>query len=647
MKVILLLLLLLPVTSLAQSVEDCMECHADNEMTGTVNDTLEISVYVDLETYKQSIHGDLDCVDCHSSVKDVDHEEELPQVVCAECHEDAQKAFDESIHAHSGDHVPGLNVSCSDCHGKHDIFPSDQPQSKTYRLNIESTCAECHTRPAVLEVLGIKGQGPVEGYHASIHNKLLHEAPEKNPPTCINCHDYHAIYVMSNPKSKFSKLNVSETCGACHKAVKADYEKSEHWRSIQHGHLESPTCNDCHGEHGILSPTEKDALTNKFNLSSQICSNCHSSPNLMQRFGLDHERFTTYSRTYHGLAVVKGSPDAANCTSCHEVHAIMDEKNPASSINPANLEKTCAKCHEDVTPDFARITVHPLNLEERNPAGFLAKNIYIWLIIVTIGGMILHNLIIYRYYLKKKRQALNHSRMIQRFQRFEIYQHALLFISFITLVITGFALKFPNAMWVEALTFIGMDENIRSVTHRTAGVILITISFVQLFYFLLNRRGRKEMIDLMPKIADVTGFWQNMKYYLGRSGEHPKFGRWDYTEKAEYLALIWGTAVMALTGLVLWFPEFFIRHLPSWVFELSEIVHYYEAWLATLAIIIWHWFFVIFHPEKYPMSLTWMDGKISEEEMKSHHPLEYAQKKREQSSERDAEPGAESSRPLQ
>jgi cytochrome b subunit of formate dehydrogenase len=95
--------------------------------------------------------------------------------------------------------------------------------------------------------------------------------------------------------------------------------------------------------------------------------------------------------------------------------------------------------------------------------------------------------------------------------------------------------------------------------------------------------------------------------------------------------LIWGTAVMAITGLVLWFPEFFLSWLPSWTFEVSEIIHYLEAWLATLAIIIWHWFFVIFHPERYPMSLTWLDGKITEEEMKHHHPMEYEQLQNKQS----------------
>ena len=68
-----------------------------------------------------------------------------------------------------------------------------------------------------------------------------------------------------------------------------------------------------------------------------------------------------------------------------------------------------------------------------------------------------------------------------------------------------------------------------------------------------------------------------------------------------------------------------MKYLPSWSFETAEVIHYYEAWLATLAIVIWHWFFVIYHPEKYPMDVTWTDGKISMEDMKHEHGLEYEQ----------------------
>ena len=102
-----------------------------------------------------------------------------------------------------------------------------------------------------------------------------------------------------------------------------------------------------------------------------------------------------------------------------------------------------------------------------------------------------------------------------------------------------------------------------------------------------------------------------MAYYLGRRGEKPRSPRYDYVEKAEYLALIWGTVVMAITGLILWFPNQFTRFAPGWLVEVSEVVHFYEAWLAFLAIVVWHWFFVIMHPEEYPLNLTFLNGKIT------------------------------------
>jgi formate dehydrogenase gamma subunit len=625
MKKILLLILFFSFSvGFAQSVDECMDCHSDNELTKFIDDTTEISLYVDLERFQNSLHGGMECIDCHSSIEDVDHEPDLPEVSCAECHEDAQEIYAESIHGAAHVYDP-IAATCSDCHGYHDVLSSDDRKSRTHKLNVETTCGACHTTPEVMDMLGVRGGGPVAGYHLSVHSRLLHEETEKIAPTCSDCHGAHDIYLMSDPRSSFSKLNIAETCGGCHQQVREEYLKSIHWISVKRGHFQSPTCNDCHGEHEIHSPKEKDAVTNKLNQASQVCAKCHSSTTLMKRFGLDPERIASYERTYHGLAVLKGSPEAANCTSCHETHAILTLKNPASGVHPSNLAKTCGKCHEDITAEFIGIAVHPKDMAERNPIAYYAQNIYIWLIIVVIGGMLIHNIIILLKYIRQKRLALKLERTYQRFMPFEVIQHALLIISFFILVLTGFALKFPDAGWVRVLVSLGMSEAIRSNLHRIAAVVMVAISMIQVGYYIFHRRGRKEVISLIPKISDITGFIGNMKYHLGLSNEKPNFARFDYTEKAEYLALIWGTAVMAITGFVLWFPEFFMIFLPSWMFEVSEVIHYFEAWLATLAIVVWQWFFVIFHPEKYPMSLTWINGKITEEELKHHHPLEYTE----------------------
>jgi cytochrome b subunit of formate dehydrogenase len=113
--------------------------------------------------------------------------------------------------------------------------------------------------------------------------------------------------------------------------------------------------------------------------------------------------------------------------------------------------------------------------------------------------------------------------------------------------------------------------------------------------------------------------WDNIRYYTWLGNKRVEFSRYDYSQKAEYWALIWGTVLMILSGLILWFPQWSVKIFPSWIVPAAQTVHYYEAWLATLAVLVWHFFFVIFHPEQYPMSWTWLTGKMSEEEVRTNH----------------------------
>ncbi|HQH74052.1 MAG TPA: cytochrome b/b6 domain-containing protein, partial [bacterium] len=122
---------------------------------------------------------------------------------------------------------------------------------------------------------------------------------------------------------------------------------------------------------------------------------------------------------------------------------------------------------------------------------------------------------------------------------------------------------------------------------------------------------------------DIRHVWEHLGYYLGKRPEPPRFDRYDYAEKMEFWALVWGVIIMAATGLILWFPILAFQYLPKWAIDIAELIHYYEAVLATLAIIVWHFFFVIFHPEEYPMSVTWLNGRMTLHHLKNRHPLEY------------------------
>jgi cytochrome b subunit of formate dehydrogenase len=120
---------------------------------------------------------------------------------------------------------------------------------------------------------------------------------------------------------------------------------------------------------------------------------------------------------------------------------------------------------------------------------------------------------------------------------------------------------------------------------------------------------------------------------LGLSKEKPKLDRFSYIEKAEYWALIWGTIIMSATGFIMWFDNTFIGLFTLLGWEIARTIHYYEAWLATLAIIVWHFYFVIFNPDIYPMNTSWITGKMTEEEMAEEHPVELERLKEQQSGE--------------
>ncbi len=241
------------------------------------------------------------------------------------------------------------------------------------------------------------------------------------------------------------------------------------------------------------------------------------------------------------------------------------------------------------------------------------------MIIVVIGGMVLHNIVILNYHMIKAREHQTEGKKVTRFDRHQIIQHLALSITFIMLAVTGFALKFPDAWWVKMLSAIGFSEGIRSVTHRVMAIGLIGCSVYHIVYLFMTRRGREEWSALLPAKTDVSDLTENMSYHLNQRKDAPKFDRYDYSQKAEYWALIWGTILMIATGFVLWFPAQLSPLLPSWAIPVSQTIHLYEAWLASLAIIVWHFFFVIFHPEEYPMSWTWLTGKISLDLVKHRH----------------------------
>jgi cytochrome b subunit of formate dehydrogenase len=243
--------------------------------------------------------------------------------------------------------------------------------------------------------------------------------------------------------------------------------------------------------------------------------------------------------------------------------------------------------------------------------------IYLILIFAVIGAMFLHNAIIWRSKAAARHRMQNPGMV--RMTENQRWQHLVLLASFIVLVITGFALKFPNSWIAEAL---GMGERLRSITHRVAGVILIGAGIYHLFYIAVTKDGRRLIRDFAPAPKDAFDAWGTMLYYLGLSRKKPEFGRFSYAEKAEYWALVWGTALMAVTGIMLWAKVWVGDLLARWWVDVATAVHFYEAILATLAILVWHFYQVFFDPDVYPMNWAWWDGKMPVHHYREEHGLD-------------------------
>ena len=231
--------------------------------------------------------------------------------------------------------------------------------------------------------------------------------------------------------------------------------------------------------------------------------------------------------------------------------------------------------------------------------------------------MFLHNAIIWRSKAIAKRKIQNP--FMVRMTVNQRWQHLILVFSFIILVITGFALKFPNSWIAEVLA---MSERLRSITHRVAGVVLIAAGIYHVFYLAMTHEGRRLIWDLAPRPRDAFDAWGTMLYYLGLRKQRPQFARFNYAEKAEYWALVWGTGLMGVTGVMMWAKISVGNILARWWVDVATAIHFYEAILATLAIVVWHFYQVFFDPDVYPMNWAWWDGKMPVEHYRHEHGLD-------------------------
>ncbi len=644
------------------SDEECLECHTE----------------VDRAPLARSPHKALTCAECHIDITEAPHAEKLPPVSCQKCHGKATRVFASSVHAPEeaeveckschGTHAmkPAARLGaepcrechgsvtraylgsvharalakgsqdaalCFDCHGEaHRLRSRKDPQSPTFHSRTAETCGHCHADRALVE----RGRIPIpqayQLYQKSVHARAL--AAGKPAATCNDCHESHDLRRAKDPRSSIYRENIPNTCGKCHAKEAKAYLESVHGIAVTNGVTKSPVCTDCHGEHSIAAARDPASRVSVAAVS-KTCSNCHEAQGINEKYGIPSGRLETYAQSFHGLAVSGGSQVAANCASCHGTHNILPSSDPRSTINPLNLPGTCGQCHPGASIQLASAKIHVAPGLGEHPLVMWIRRIYVAIILVTIGGMSLHNGVDYAARLRERwrvdmlgERAKSHvapevaGRLFERLTLNERIQHFVLLSTFTILVISGFALKFPETWWARPLVWIERGYAIRAWTHRITGVLLTLGAMYHLAYTFGTRRGWSQLRAKLPGFRDVKEAWWMMAFNLGLRQLRPRFQRFSYVEKLEYWAVSWGTLVMAPTGFIMWFQSAVLRHWPLLTIDVATVIHYYEAWLATLAIIVWHFYSVIFRPDVYPMSWVWLSGKLTGEQMAEEHPAE-------------------------
>ena len=291
-------------------------------MTGATKQLLLLAAFCLFgQTLARAALGNGDCLICHSD----------NSLFVTNSAGRAISLFVDEAKLSASVHATNSCISChADVTAKH---PDDN------RAVAPVNCARCHA-------------GQAESYGASVHG-LARKAGHEDAATCVDCHGSHNILPPTSPESPLHFVRQARTCGECHPNEAHDVAVSVHGKAMATGIRDAPTCTDCHSEHKIEALKDGSPLE-----ISDVCSRCHASVYLDQKYNLPADRVETYLESYHGLAAQNGSTVVANCASCHGYHKILPSSDPDSMINTNHLVATCGSCHPGADKMFVSGRIH-------------------------------------------------------------------------------------------------------------------------------------------------------------------------------------------------------------------------------------------------------------------------------------------------
>ncbi len=599
----------------------CLKCHATDNAFKIVNNK-KVSLKINQNDFHNTAHNNFACNKCHTDVTTGNNMRPcstVKKVDCSICHEAVSNIYINSGHGQAFYKKNSNAPYCTNCHGTHKILSRYDEISVTSRANIPKLCGSCHTKngKAVINTK-LKEIDAYSDYSKSVHGKGLMEKGLLASAICTDCHTSHDVLKESDPNSTVNPKNVPSTCGKCHKSILSDYLSSDHSILNNSKDKKYPTCANCHTAHTVTE-IDKDKFMTQITIQ---CGSCHK--NLSE----------TYLETYHGKAYTLGQLKAARCSDCHGAHKILNLDNPESSVGQKNIVATCKKCHENANLKFTGYLSHATH--NSSDALFYTFWAMTSLLLGVFGFFGLHTLLWIPRSIVEARKKKKHIKQsgelvyIRRFTKSQRITHIFVILSFLLLALTGMMLKFAHMNWANSLAKLIGGVEIAGNIHRFAAIITFGYFAFHVFSLLKMKKTEKKGFaafifgsnTLMFNKQDVLDFIATVKWFLWL-GERPKYGRWTYWEKFDYMAVFWGVAVIGFSGLILWFPEMFTKILPGWVINVAQIIHSDEALLAVIFIFTIHFFNTHLRPEAFPMDTVIFTGHVEAEEYKTDRPKEW------------------------
>lgn len=374
----------------AQGNDDCLMCHDDpglkSEKPGK-----KLSRYVPANALSMSVHRNVTCAACHkdAAVDDYPHPETLKAVDCGSCHTDAKEKFLRGSHGRAFLANDKYAPSCKECHGTHDILKSDQPKSRTYKMNIPVLCGSCHKEGApVARNYNISEHNILENYSLGIHGQGMFKSGLIVSATCNDCHGNHMILPHTSINSTVSSKNVAATCMKCHARIEDVHVKVINKVLWEEKPGAIPSCTSCHPPHKVELKNVLAILTDqtclkchdndqahkyvdgkKVSLKVNVndlaasshknitCVKCHSdvTANLKRPCetsgkvdcsSCHAEESDVYFSSGHGQAYFTKNEKAPYCTDCHGTHLVIPKKDESSPVFRSAIPNLCGQCHK-------------------------------------------------------------------------------------------------------------------------------------------------------------------------------------------------------------------------------------------------------------------------------------------------------------